>query len=56
MAMTYSDAELESFLSDLEADWVERKESFKGDAPTKGHLAWMFAAFRKRVLVLEPVF
>lgn len=39
MTMTYSDAELESFLSDLEADWIERKESFKGDAPTKGREA-----------------
>jgi ATP-dependent DNA helicase RecG len=29
----YSDAELEALLSDLESDLVERKESFRGDAP-----------------------
>jgi hypothetical protein len=28
-----SDSDLEHMLSDLEADWVERKESFKGDSP-----------------------
>lgn len=37
--MTYSDAELESLLADLEADWVERKESLKGDVPTKAREA-----------------
>jgi ATP-dependent DNA helicase RecG len=31
----YSDENLESMLSDLESDLAERKESFKGDAPTK---------------------
>ncbi len=30
----YSDAELERMLGDLESDRVERKQSFKGDAPT----------------------
>jgi ATP-dependent DNA helicase RecG len=32
---TYSDAQLEAMLRDLESDLVERKESFKGDAPVK---------------------
>jgi len=32
---TYSDAELEAMLNDLESDLVERKESLAGDAPTK---------------------
>ncbi len=32
--MTFSDAELESMLADLESDGVERKESLKGDSPT----------------------
>lgn len=32
--MIYSDAELELMLADLESDLVERKETFKGDAPT----------------------
>lgn len=31
----YTDAELEAMLADLESDRVERKESFKGDQPTK---------------------
>jgi len=31
----YSDQDLERMLLDLESDMVERKESFKGDAPTK---------------------
>lgn len=39
MMLTYSDAELEALLDDLEADWVERKESFKGDVPTKAREA-----------------
>ena len=30
----YSDSELESMLSDLESDLVERKESLRGDAPS----------------------
>lgn len=30
----YTDAELEAMLADLESDCVERKQSFKGDAPT----------------------
>jgi ATP-dependent DNA helicase RecG len=30
----YTDSALEEMLSDLESDCVERKESFKGDAPT----------------------
>lgn len=30
----YTDAELEAMLADLESDRVERKQSFKGDAPT----------------------
>jgi ATP-dependent DNA helicase RecG len=32
--MAYDDRELERMLADLESDLVERKESFKGDAPT----------------------
>ena len=31
----YSLQELEAMLCDLESDVAERKESFKGDAPTK---------------------
>lgn len=31
----YSDNELERLATDLESDMVERKESFKGDSPTK---------------------
>jgi len=34
LAMIYNDAELELMLADLESDLVERKETFKGDAPT----------------------
>lgn len=32
---TYSEEELAAMMSDLESDLVERKESLKGDAPTK---------------------
>jgi ATP-dependent DNA helicase RecG len=32
--MSYGDHELEAMLVDIESDLVERKESFKGDAPT----------------------
>lgn len=32
--MTYTDQELEQMLADVESDLVERKESFRGDAPT----------------------
>ncbi|MHB9150040.1 MAG: ATP-binding protein [Thermoleophilia bacterium] len=35
----YADQELEAMLSDLESDLAERKESFKGDAPTKAREA-----------------
>lgn len=35
----YSNEELEELLSDLESDLVERKESWKGDAPTTGREA-----------------
>jgi ATP-dependent DNA helicase RecG len=31
----YSDEELLSLLHDIESDWVERKESFSGDAPRR---------------------
>jgi ATP-dependent DNA helicase RecG len=31
----YSDAELEAMMTDIESDLVERKESLKGDAPTR---------------------
>lgn len=37
--MAYSDLELETLLSDLESDLVERKESWVGDAPKKGRQA-----------------
>ncbi|HRU04694.1 MAG TPA: putative DNA binding domain-containing protein, partial [Candidatus Brocadiia bacterium] len=37
--MSYTDAELEAFLADTESDLVERKESWKGDAPEKGRQA-----------------
>jgi ATP-dependent DNA helicase RecG len=37
--MTYSDAELESFLADIESDLVERKESWKGESPDTGRQA-----------------
>jgi hypothetical protein len=30
----YTDAELQAMLADLESDRVERKESFRGQAPT----------------------
>ncbi len=33
--MTYSTAQLEAMLADIESDLVERKETFKGDAPKK---------------------
>lgn len=33
--LNYTDTELEALLADLESDRVERKESFKGDAPQK---------------------
>jgi ATP-dependent DNA helicase RecG len=32
---TYTDAELEAMLADLESDLAERKESFSGDVPTR---------------------
>ena len=35
----YTDKELEDFLNDLESDFVERKESFKGDVPKKARQA-----------------
>lgn len=35
----YPDAELERLLSDLESDRIERKESFRGDAPKKAREA-----------------
>ena len=35
---SYSDAELEGMLADIESDLAERKESLKGDAPTKARL------------------
>ena len=34
MTPSYTDAELESLMGDRESDLVERKESFRGDAPT----------------------
>lgn len=37
--MRYGDDELEALLSDLESDLVERKESWKGDAPEKARQA-----------------
>jgi ATP-dependent DNA helicase RecG len=36
---SYTDAELESLLRDLESDWAERKESFKGNAPSEAREA-----------------
>ncbi len=36
---TYSTKELEALLADIESDIVERKESWKGDAPTKARQA-----------------
>lgn len=35
----YSDQDLEGMLNDLESDLAERKESFRGDAPTKAREA-----------------
>lgn len=35
----YSDAQLETMMVDIESDCVERKQSFKGDAPTKAREA-----------------
>ncbi|MBY4597993.1 putative DNA binding domain-containing protein [bacterium BD-1] len=35
----YSDAQLETMMADVESDCVERKQSFKGDAPTKAREA-----------------
>jgi len=32
--LNYRDEELEQLLADTESDWCERKESFRGDAPT----------------------
>jgi ATP-dependent DNA helicase RecG len=37
--MRYSDAELESLLDDVESDFAERKQSWRGDAPEKGRQA-----------------
>jgi ATP-dependent DNA helicase RecG len=37
--MGYTDAELERFLADLEADFLERKESWNGSAPEGGRQA-----------------
>ena len=34
--MTYTDAELEALLSDVESDRAERKELWKGNAPVSG--------------------
>ena len=39
MIVRYSDAELEQLLLDIEADYVERKESYKGDVPDKAKQA-----------------
>jgi len=39
MTAYYSDHELEKMLFGLESDFAERKESFKGDAPTKAREA-----------------
>lgn len=36
---TYTDQELEALMQDLESDIVERKETLKGDAPTKARQA-----------------
>ncbi len=35
MTGTYSDADLEALMRDVESDLVERKESLRGDAPTR---------------------
>lgn len=37
--ITYTDTEMEQLLDDLESDLIERKESWKGDAPDKGRQA-----------------
>jgi ATP-dependent DNA helicase RecG len=37
--MPYTDVELEGLLADEEGEWVERKESWAGDAPDKGRQA-----------------
>ena len=37
--MRYTDAELESLLDEIESDLTEKKETWKGDAPEKGHQA-----------------
>lgn len=37
--MTYRDDEFAKMLKDVESDLVERKESFRGDAPTKAREA-----------------
>jgi len=37
--MIYSDEQLEALLADIESDQVERKASWKGDAPEKGRQA-----------------
>lgn len=37
--MTYTDEELEALLADIESDFAERKESWKGDATEKGRQA-----------------
>lgn len=37
--MKYTDEQLEALLNDIESDYVERKESWKGDAPDKARQA-----------------
>lgn len=37
--MSYTDAQLEALLTDIELDLAERKESWKGDAPETGQQA-----------------
>ncbi|MFP4348231.1 MAG: ATP-binding protein [Desulfococcaceae bacterium] len=37
--MRYSDKKLEALLNDIESEFAERKESWKGDAPDKGRQA-----------------
>ncbi len=39
MNIRYTDAELEALLADMEADNIERKETFKGDVPDKAKQA-----------------
>lgn len=39
VSMRYSDPDLETLLDDIESDLVERKESWKGDAPETGRQA-----------------